>query len=161
MHQAAHQWVAAHASGEVIVDVGGRNINGTVRDLFPGADYTPVDIYEGPGVDVVGDFLDYKPKRKADTVVCCEVAEHTAEWPALIAHAAEILKVGGRIIFTAAGPGRAPHSAMDGAEPREDEHYENIDPEKLRNVLRRHFADVQVDVFGDDVRAVAVKRGKR
>ena len=161
MHAEARGWVAAHASGEVVVEVGGRDINGSVRDLFPGADYTTTDIYDGPGVDVVGDFRDYKPKRKADTVVCCEVAEHTPDWPALIAHAADILKVGGKIIFTAAGPGRAPHSGFDGADLKDGEFYENVKPEKLRGVLRGHFTDIEVDVLGDDVRAVAVKKRKK
>jgi SAM-dependent methyltransferase len=157
MHDAARAWVAAHATGKVVVDVGGRNINGTVRDLFPDSDYTAIDILDGPGVDVVSDFLDFTPKRKADTVVCCEVAEHTPDWRKHLAHAADILKVGGRLIFTAAGPTRAPHSAFDGAELRDGEHYENIDPAALKRQLRKHFADVVVDELGDDVRAVATK----
>jgi SAM-dependent methyltransferase len=160
MHPAARAWVAPHATGEVVIDVGGRNINGTVRDLFPDADYTAVDVVEGPGVDVVGDFLDYKPSRKADAVVFCEVAEHTKAWPKLVAHAADLLKVGGTLIFTAAGPDRAPHSAFDGAELQDGEFYENIQPNRLRSVLSKHFDDVIVDEQGPDVRAVAVKGRK-
>lgn len=160
MHPAARAWVAAYATGTVVVEVGGRDINGTVRDLFPKSDYTAVDIHDGPGVDVVADFLDFTPPRKADAVVCCEVAEHTDQWPAIVKHAAEILKVDGTLIFTAAGPDRAPHSAYDGAELRDGEFYENIDPAKLKRTLRRHFKTVDVDVLGDDVRAVAVKGRK-
>lgn len=160
MHPEARAWVAAHASGTVVVEVGGRNINGGVRDLFRGSDYVAVDMVDGPGVDVVGDFLDYTPPRKADTVVCCEVFEHTSDWPKLVRHAAEVLKVGGRLIVTAAGPDRAPHSAIDGAEVREGEFYENVDPGKLKSTLGRHFKDVTVDVAGSDVRAVATKGRK-
>jgi hypothetical protein len=157
MHPAARAWVAAHATGDSVVDVGGRDINGTVRDLFPGSDYLSVDAIDGPGVDVAVDFLDWKPPRLVDTVVCCEVAEHTPDWPKIIAHSAACLRKGGTLIFTAAGPSRPPHSALDGAEVRDGEHYENIDPAKLRRALRSHFSDAIVDELDDDVRAVAVK----
>lgn len=161
MHAAARAWVAAHAGGEIVVDVGGRNINGTVRDLFDTPDYTVIDMHPGPGVDVVGDFLDYKPPRKPDTVIICEVAEHTKAWPELVARAADLLKVGGMLIFTAAGPDRKPHSAFDGAELRDGEFYENIQPNRLRAVLDKHFDDVIVDEQGADVRAIAVKGSAR
>lgn len=161
MHDAAREWVATHTvTAKVVVDVGGRNVNGTVRDLFPGSDYTAIDIHDGPGVDVVGDFLDWAPPRKADCVVCTEVAEHSPQWREIIAHAAEILKVGGLFIFTAAGPGRAPHSAIDGGTLRDGEHYENVSPDALRRALDKHFTKVEVDVAGEDVRAIA-KKGRK
>jgi SAM-dependent methyltransferase len=157
MHDAAFQWVARHAAGSSVVDAGGRNVNGTVRSLFPGARFTSVDVRPGDGVDVVADFATWEPDELVDTVVCTEVAEHTPDWPLLVQRAAGLLLPGGRFIFTAAGPGRAPHSAEDGGPVRHGEHYENIDPAALASVLAEFFAEVTVDVLEDDVRAVAVK----
>jgi hypothetical protein len=58
MHSEAREFVARHARpspGLLVLDIGGRDMNGTVRDLWPGADYTAMDITDGPGVDVVAD----------------------------------------------------------------------------------------------------------
>lgn len=161
MHPAALAWVAEHApAATTVVDVGGRDINGTVRGCFPDADYVSVDLIDGPGVDVVADFATWEPEGPVDVVVCCEVAEHAPTWPDLVAHAAEILAPGGALIFTAAGPGRAPHSAFDGGELRDGEWYENVDPVELEEVLAEHFASatVSVDPGIGDVYAVARAR---
>jgi hypothetical protein len=61
-----------------------------------------------------------------------------------------------------AGPGREPHSAVDGG-PRlyAGEHYRNIDPAALLDVLvSAGFSGVLVDqsTDPDDVRAVAYRR---
>lgn len=158
MHDAAFRWVAQHAGSPAsVIDAGGRNVNGTVRGLFPQASYTSVDIRPGDGVDIVADFATWLPDEPVEAVICCEVAEHTADWPLLVDHAAKSLLPGGRFIFTAAGPGRAPHSAEDGCELRPGEHYENIDPDRLERLLADLFETVTVDVLYDDVRALAIK----
>lgn len=153
MHSAAREWVAAHALPGDVLEIGSRNINGTVRDLFPG-DYTGLDISEGPGVDVVADVTEWTTRKRFDVVVCCEVLEHT-DAP-IIDAAHRLLRKGGTLILTAAGPGREPHSAVDGGPLRPGEWYANIDPDELRVALSG-WSEVTVDVAGDDVRAVAVK----
>lgn len=156
MHTAAHQWVAASTEPALsVLDIGGRNINGTVRGLFPDAVYTTIDLEAGPNVDIVGDFLDYQHPELVEVVVCCEVAEHTSQWRDIIAHAADQLKPGGRFVFTAAGPGRQPHSGHDGGPLHDGEWYRNIDPGELYETLSAHFGTVVVDVTDEDVRAVA------
>lgn len=156
MHQAAKEWAARWVPDRPVsvLDVGGRNINGTVRHLFQFNRYVSVDLYPGSGVDVVGDFTEYKGEQ-VDVVVCMEVAEHTPRWPAIIANAARHLPPGGLLIFTAAGPDRAPHSATDGGELTQGEWYRNLEPDDLSDVLRGHFSRHQVDVTGPDIRAVA------
>jgi hypothetical protein len=57
MHEAVTEWVARHADtfGKVL-EFGSRNINGSVRPLFPYAsEFVGVDLVDGPDVDVVGD----------------------------------------------------------------------------------------------------------
>ena len=160
MHAAAMQWVQRSAPPVThplaVLDVGGRDINGHPGSLFhPASSWEVVDLVDGPRVTWVGDVLDYGSVDPFDVALHLEVAEHTPEWPEHIAHIASLLSDDGLFIFTAAGPGRAPHSALDGGPVRAGEHYQNIDPETLAQVLDRSFFSYSLDVAGDDVRAVA------
>lgn len=162
MHAEAYGWIAMHATGEPVsvLDIGGRNINGSVRELFPRADpYLSLDLYEGPGVDIVADAATWEPDRLYDVVVCCEVFEHTDVWPAILATALAALRPGGMFIATMAGPGRPVHSGIDGAGRLiNGEHYANIEPEMLRAALETTgFANVMIDVRKrpSDVRCIA------
>lgn len=163
MHDAVTQWCERFAPNLrplCILDIGGRDINGSTQHLFhPDSCWEVVDMFEGPRVTWVGNFLDYGTVDKFDVAVCTEVAEHTPEWPEIIAHAASLLDpMEGVFLFTAAGPGRPEHSAIDGAWGLQDgEHYENVDPDELATVLNRHFSRFVVDHTGHDVRAVAWK----
>jgi hypothetical protein len=158
VHPAAREWVARWATADpvTVLDVGGRNINGSSRDLYPHAHYVSLDLHPGPGVDVVADAAIWVPDRLYDIVVCTEVFEHTEAWPQLCMTA---FKACGQLfIATMAGPGRKQHSGVDGAALQPGEWYENIDPDMLERVLyETGFATVTVDVAGLDVRAVAEK----
>jgi SAM-dependent methyltransferase len=133
MHAEAFSYVERFATDEPIsvLDIGGRNVNGTVRDLFPNADYTALDILPGDGVDIVANAAEWTPDRAYDLIVCTEVFEHTPEWPKILEVAAAACRPGGRIVLTMAGPGRPEHSAIDGGPRRPDEHYGNVDPVDL------------------------------
>ena len=156
MHDAARQFVARYATDKpvMVLECGARDVNGSVRSLFPRADWFGVDIGPGPGVDEVADFADYQHPHLVDIVVSTEVLEHTPRWREILLSASRNLRPGGRLIVTAAGPGRAPHSAIDGGAVG-DEHYENIDPEDLSSELARWFSVSEVQHVGADVHAVA------
>lgn len=128
MHAGPYSFVERYATDEPIriLEIGSRNINGTVRDHFPAADYVGVDLMPGPGVDVVGDASKQTFKKLFDLVLCCEVFEHTDRWPVLLSAAYMALRPGGRIIVTCAARGRRAHSGIDGGELRPDEHYSNL-----------------------------------
>lgn len=163
MHNEAFAWVAAHATTDdvEVLDLGGRNVNGSVRDLFPNATkYVAVDIREGDGVDVVADASTWVPDQEYDVVVSTETFEHTAVWPEICLTAFKAMKAGGRLILTMAGPGRSQHSAIDGGPLQPSEYYGNVDPEHLKHVLvSAGFKDVVVDsrVSPADTRAFATK----
>lgn len=161
MHQQAYEWVDRHADADAarVLDIGGRNINGTIRDRFPGAtEYVVLDIVEDAGVDIVADAATWRTDERFDAVVCAEVFEHTPVWREICATALAVLSPGGQFIATMAGPGRAPHSAMDGGPTLyPGEHYENIDPDDLADVLEDlGFVQVDVDQYGEDVRCIAL-----
>lgn len=159
MHPAARAWVETYApqAGRVL-DIGGRDVNGNLRDLFPEAAYLCVDPRDGPWVDVVANVLDWNPWLRFDLVICCEVFEHTNQWREIIAKAFELCASGGMFICTAAGHARAEHSAEDGGPRRPDEWYENILGYDLANTLEQAgFTNVTVDDIDEDVRALAFK----
>jgi SAM-dependent methyltransferase len=161
MHDAAFAWVV-RCLGEigtprVVVEFGALDVNGSVRGLFAGTDYTGVDLLAGPGVDVVGDAADYEHPVPVDLVVCCETLEHSDHAGAIVAAAARLLGSGGWLILTTAGPGRPPHAA-DGSDrgPHPGEWYANVSPDALDDWLRAAgFRRWQTDETGVDVRVLA------
>lgn len=164
MHTEAYEWVRRHATDKpvAVLDLGGRNINGSVRPLFPNATiYRVVDIADGPGVDVVADAATWTPDGLYDVVVCCETFEHTKSWPEICQTAYRACRPGGMLIATMAGPGRPEHSGIDGEfRLHPGEYYGNVAPGDLWQALRaagwRHIHVDQQPVPAD-VRAVAYR----
>lgn len=158
MHPQARDFVASHRKHYDLCEFGSYDVNGGIRDLFPDHNYVGVDVRPGLGVDVVADCATWDGNgRRFDLVVCCEVLEHFERWQDIIANAARLLRPGGRLIVTAAGPSREPHTCNGKAwSPDCGEHYRNIDPDVLRVVCGWHFGEVHVECDGQDVRAVCV-----
>lgn len=163
MHTEAYAWVRMHAGFPAsVLDIGGRDVNGSCRALFPdAAEYVVLDVRPGSNVDIVADAATWVPDRAFDLVLCTEVFEHTAVWPEICAAAHKACGPGGRFVATMAGPGRPPHSAVDGGWTLHDgEHYANVEPDELRAVLEGcGWTDVVVDVRSSpaDVRCIATK----
>lgn len=137
MSESAREFVARYASSDTIsvIEIGCRDVNGIVRDLFPHCRYMGIDLADGPGVDVVCDAADYVPPDLVDMVLCCEVLEHAERWQAVLLAAASWLRPGGRLIITCAGPGRPPHSAVDGGDLQPGEYYWNLATWELIDAL--------------------------
>lgn len=156
MHLEAYQWVAAHAPQRpvTVLEVGSRNINGTIRHLFHGC-YVGLDIVDGVCVDVVADAATWGDQRRFDVVVCCEVLEHTEAWPAIVENIGRLLRDGGAMILTCAGVGREPHGAEGG--PVGDEYYANVSVAELEAVTSR-WGDGIVRAAGADTQAYIVRR---
>lgn len=167
MHAAAFafiQSVAHERPPGLVVELGGFNINGSIRALFT-EPYLSTDVRPGQGVDVVADGATYVPPVPAACVVCCEVLEHTAAAEAICRNAYRMLQPGGVFFVTAAGVGRAPHSAIDaphstfdGVALLTDAHYANVTADQLTAWLD-DFATVRVVVnpIACDVYAMARK----
>ena len=107
MHEAAKIYVrtvlqTVPVPKGAVLEIGGRNINGTVRPLFADiGPYASIDLYDGLGVDLVGDVCELDPAKTArklfgkvavSCVVCCEVLEHATEPARLCRWAHRILK---------------------------------------------------------------------
>lgn len=161
MHPEARAWVEACLTRipapRSVIEIGSRNINGGVRDLFGDADYLGVDLMEGPGVDLVADAAQVDLPA-ADLVVTTEALEHYPDPKAVIDAVYRALVPGGALIATMAGPGRHPHSGLDGGGLHRDEHYRNIEPAELTEWLAG-WAEHAIDIAGADLRCWATKRG--
>jgi hypothetical protein len=138
MHDAAYTFVADAVRFHgllrrpgLTVEIGGRNVNGTVRPLFP-RPYISIDSRPGPGVDIVADGATWAPSSPAVRVVCCEVLEHTPAAASICRQAYQMLEIAGVFIVTAASPARAPHSALDGGPVRQGEFYRGVDMGRLK-----------------------------
>lgn len=165
MHAEALDWVSDFATAQPVsvLDLGGRDVNGSPRFFFPNATvYRVLDILPGEGVDIVADAATWQPDRQYDVVVCCETFEHAKAWPQICRTAFEACAPGGRFIVTCAGPGRPLHSGIDGyGRLHPGEWYENVDPDRLWDVLEEcGWQDVDIEylqAFPFDTRASAVK----
>lgn len=130
MHDGAYRFVESVAGtlptpGRVL-EIGSKNINGSVRPLFPARHYVGLDIVGGPDVDVVGDGGLWRGDAPYDVVVCCEVLEHADNAGAIVRNALDQVAVGGSFVMTCAGEGRPAHSAVDGGPLRDGEYYANV-----------------------------------
>lgn len=132
-----------------VLDLGGRDINGSIRGLLPAAKWTGLDIEPGPGVDLVHDATLPWPEGwdRYDVVVCTEVLEHVERWPQLLRTAAQALEPGGpeALFVTCASTGRPEHGAAGAPLPGPGEWYGNVPPAVLKARLLDLFEDVVVE----------------
>lgn len=92
-------------AGCSVVELGSRNVNGTVRDLFTGT-YLGIDREAGPGVDVVADVEDPHTALRfgqADVVISTEALEHTPHPERFLRTAAHLCRPGGTLLLTCRG----------------------------------------------------------
>lgn len=164
MHDAVLDYVGRQVvhhelDGRDVLDLGGRDVNGTTLVLFPDATlYTVVDREEAPNVDIVADAADLDIGYEYDVVVCTEVLEHTDRAGDIVKAAHRHLKPGGVFVATMAGPGRRPHSAHGDSHPRPGEFYENVTNDMLAGWLdAAGFATYTIDQAGLDIRCTAFR----
>lgn len=146
-----------------VLDLGGRDINGSIRSLLPAAKWTGTDLEAGPGVDVVHDATQPWPvgADRFDIVVCTEVLEHLAMWRLVLQTASEALEPDGPelLVVTCASDGRPTHGMSGAPQPAPGEWYCNVPPEHLRETLETLFREVHVEYRAHPGDAYAWARG--
>jgi SAM-dependent methyltransferase len=162
MHEQVLSWVGQFRTDEdlAVLDIGGRDLNGSTRILFPNANpYHVLDVRPGKGVDFVADAADWKPERTYDLVVTTETFEHAEKWREIIRTAWTALRPGGWLIFTCAGPGRPPHSGVEAVWGLiGDEWYANVSPGEIAGELHdQGWTEIEAHQLGLDTRGKAVK----
>jgi len=115
MHKPVMDWVEGMVEkyglkDKYTLEVGSRNVNGSVRELFSGV-YFGVDMVEGYGVNEVMNAHDLKlPDNEFEVVVSTEMLEHDSEFWQSMKEMGRVLKPGGHLIITARGNGFPEHS---------------------------------------------------
>jgi hypothetical protein len=159
MHPEALDFCRQHATsgwGQGL-EIGGRDLNGNARDLWPNVEWWVLDVLAGPGIDIVADARTWTPDRSYDVVLCTEVLEHVEDWHLIISTAAKALTAGGHLVLTCAGLGRPPHSGLEATEIQPGEYYRNIGSIELRGALEGAGLTVEIcRQSGYDTQAVAV-----
>lgn len=144
MHAQVLTWFARQLadSGPIgrrpsVLEVGSLDINGSVRPLLTSAEhYHGLDLVPGPGVDEVADAARWEPPRRYDVVACAEVLEHAPAWRRIMAMMWSAVAPGGVMLMTCATDPRPPHSAVDGWDVRDGEHYANVVPQEVLGLVR-------------------------
>lgn len=130
------------------LDFGGRNVNGSIRELIPGAVWTGLDIVAGPDVDIVRDGTIDWPKDYPlyDIIVSTEMFEHVEDWRGAIRTCAQALDPfsTSMIFITCASTGRRPHGASGEWDPPPSEWYQNVAPDEMERQLSKFFAHHEV-----------------
>jgi hypothetical protein len=156
--------------GKRVIEVGSRNINGTVRTFFSRCKYVGYDLGYGPCVDVVVHFSDINcmnPSYYAHTIISCEAMEHDKRWVETLHMMLDSLRDGGLLIITAGGPGRPEHGTHDHdpiSSPDTLDYYGNITEDAFRAAIDSHpdfvmgdFKEFEFDVRDGDFRFWGLK----
>lgn len=123
-----------------VLEVGSRNINGTVREYFPNAEeYIGVDIGRARDVDwvVPGELLQL-PDAWADIVITTECLEHCDAWERVFLNMIRMLKPKGVFLMTCASIGRAAHGTLDSDEyssPFTTSYYKNLGVDDISQAI--------------------------
>lgn len=125
------------------LDVGGRNVNGSVREQLPNVEWKGMDIVAGPGVDIVLDASsdDWTIMPAFDIIIATELFEHTPNWRKIIKNMARWLDPEGSqlLVATCASTNRQRHGASGEPLPPPGEWYQNVTAEELRSELDKYF----------------------
>jgi SAM-dependent methyltransferase len=97
---------AADIQGRSVLEVGSRDVNGTVRPFLMslGArEYLGVDLVAGPGVDrtcAVEELASTLGEGSYDAVVTTEMLEHVRDWRSAISNLKRVVAPGGILVIT-------------------------------------------------------------
>jgi SAM-dependent methyltransferase len=91
-----------------VLEIGSFDVNGNSKRFFVerGADYTGIDLREGPDVDLVCDITDDRARvaatlghRSFDVVVCMNVLEHVYHPHTALDNVASLVRPGGLVVI--------------------------------------------------------------
>lgn len=130
------------------LDVGGADVNGSVRGQLPNTIWHGLDIKPAPGVQIVADAATWRPDGTLyDVVIATELFEHAERWADIIETMARALAPDTQqlLIATCASDGRPPHGARGEWGVPAGQYYGNVSPDALERRLRDFFRLVHVE----------------
>ena len=138
---------------KAVLEIGACNVNGSLRQFIEEigpASYKGVDLFPGPGVDMICSATDLVREFGAgvfDLVIATEVLEHVRDWRKAISNCKQVLKPGGVILITVPSIGCGYHGY-----PHDHWRYE---PEDLKTI----FSDFDIQELwrGPEIEGVFLK----
>lgn len=137
--------------GTQVLEVGSRNINGSVRDFFaPDCWYVGIDCTDGPGVDVVTLAHEFDWRGDPfDVVISCEAFEHDPYLQKTIDHVLSMLRDGGLFVATMASPNRKEHGTRRASNPEgifgpDPDYYKGISTDCIMKMLGPYMLEGSV-----------------
>jgi len=146
-----------------VLDVWSLDINGNNRYLFKESEYTGIDVWPGPNVDIVCSGHEYKSKTKYDVVISTEMLEHNKYWKETLQNMYKLLVWGWLMLITCAWEGRAEHWTTNSTPqdaPFTNEYYKNFNESMLREAfdLENMFSKFEVSNKDLDFRFYGIKK---
>ena len=144
------EFYEAKGSFESFLDVGSRNINGTVKEAILRSNKTlpkkiiGVDMIPGDNVDFVlngHNLTDKFEKESFDLITCCETFEHDNKFWLTLEQMKKILKLGGYLLITVPGLYFIEHNYPSD--------YYRFTKSVLEEVFFEGMTDVYVEEFKD------------
>jgi SAM-dependent methyltransferase len=106
---------AAECAGKRVLEVGARNVNGSLRQhvsQFGPSSYVGIDPLDGPGVQVVMTVQQAAQRWGRDQfelIICTSTLEHVEDWRGAVSAMKRLCKPGGTILLTVPGPAAMYH----------------------------------------------------
>ena len=129
---------------EKVLDVGSRNINGSVRDVLPGVDITGIDFIKCRDVDVVMNAHHILRKfgyHKFDLVTCCETLEHDDAFWMTVQQMRQVVKPGGYLFISTPGINFFKHDYPSD--------YWRFTEDAYKDVFFKGWMDVHIENYSD------------
>lgn len=104
------QWLLKSNENKKILEIGSHDVNGSLRKVFSGNEFTGVDLSPGEGVDVVasGHEVEFHD-GSFDLTVSSECFEHNPYWAETFQNMHRMTKKSGLVVITCASRGRFEH----------------------------------------------------
>lgn len=148
-----------------VLEVGSHNINGSPRKYFWFCKYTGIDISAGKGVDLVCDITKEWPSLYPyDVVISTEMLEHCERWDIALSTMYHLLKPGGLMIMTCAGPDRPEHGTRRSnpeCSPDTTDYYRNISITDFKSILPSSLFSLYVLMYArgkNDLQFYGIKK---
>lgn len=137
--------------GKKVLEVGSKNINGSARHYFWFCSYTGIDLSKGKGVDSISDICTFTSPRQYDVIISCEMLEHCEKWVTALKRMYALLRPGGLLLITCAGPDREEHGTA-ATTPKESpdttDYYRNISTNEFRSILPNELFHMYYLAYG-------------
>jgi len=169
MHQTVIDFVSytsqiVQYDGASVVEVGAQNVNGRAMDAASGTakQWVGIDLVAGPDVHHVGDATIILPilveqGELFDIAISTEVLEHAEGWKEIVTGLVALLRSGGHLILTCAGPGRPEHSST-GKPDLDGEYYKNISISEIEELLGDSMKTIIGESKEHDTRYFGIKK---